>query len=381
MENKLLLIVKKGIVVYARLFDSAWIDQTNPVFPYRNNDAPGNPYARALRLRDHNIRRGTPVEVLVLDEDDIRDYYYKRYDPVNQSFSLVNETEEQRQTRIDDIDTFFGLEQEDYDGIEYMKPDYSVYEEYISEERYDRLRTKVRTHEMFDEEEFTAVEDGISGLAADKKNRAIYTIAAHQSRVCIDPVVGKLPVDRDQEHIEATKDVTIEWWNRLIGTVHEKKALMEMARVHSWSSEEAEAVEIYTDMLERPDMSDEEKESVTTRIGVLGSGRDVFDEAQVLYDDGNFEQCITKISDFNEQSSGAVKTFLRQKANNLHALCLIERAKLAESSMEKKYFKDSALRLMYPERYMSKDEEYAWKKNIQLEEANVEDREYFDTSE
>jgi len=41
--KKLLLIIKEDIVAYARIFDSAWIDKTNPVFPYRNNDATGNP--------------------------------------------------------------------------------------------------------------------------------------------------------------------------------------------------------------------------------------------------------------------------------------------------------------------------------------------------
>jgi len=381
MEKKLLLIIKEDIVVYARLFDAAWIEKTSPVFPYRNNDAPGNPYARALRLRDHNIKRGTPVEVLVLDEDDIRKYYYKRYNAVTKEFSLINETEEERQTRIDDIDTFFGLEQEDYDGIEYMKPDYSVYQDVISEDMYDKLRTRVRKHEMFSDDEFNAIEAALPQLDGDRKNRAIYTIAAHQSRVCIDPIVGKIPVDRGQEHIKETRATAIKWWFKLMRSSHEKKALMEIARIYSWSEEESKAVDVYRDMLNRADVSAEEKESIRRRIEVLGSGRDIFDEAQSLYDNGSYDECISKVDEFSDKSSGAVKTFLRQKANNLKGLCLIEQAKVAESFVEKDYLKESALRLMYPERYLGDGGILEWREKRKKEEDNVSDRDYFDSAE
>ena len=381
MEKKLLLIVKEGIVTYARTFDSLWIEKTNPVFPYRNNDAPGNPYARALRLRDHNINRGTQVEVLVLDEDDVRNYYYKRYNSVTKEFSLINETEEERQIRIDEIDTFFGLDQEDYDTIDYMKPDYSVYSDYVSEGMYDGLRTKVRLHEMFSDAEYAEIESKLLGVNSTKRERAIYTIAAHQSRVCIDPVVGKVPLDRDQAHIKATKDKAIEWWGKLIGTQHEKKALLEIARIYSWSEEEDKAVEIYKDMTKGSGLSSDEKKTLRKRIDILGTGRDLFSAAQELYDSGDYDGCVKAIEKFESKATGAVKVFLRYKANELKGLCVIEQAKQADNRIEKDYLKEAALRLLYPERHLSQGEEVEYKKLKKKEKDSRSDRDYFADSE
>ena len=381
MDKKLLLIIKEGIVTYARIFNASWIEKTNPVFPYRNNDAPGNPYARALRLRDHNMKRGISVEVLVLDKDDVRNYYYKRYNSVTKEFSLVGETEEERQTRIDEIDTFFGLDQEDYDAIDYMKPDYSVYSGDVSEEMYDGLRTKVRLHEMFSDEEYAEIESVLTGISSIKRERAIYTIAAHHSRVCIDPVVGKVPVDRDQVHIKATKDIAIEWWNKLIGTKHEKKALLEMARIYSWSGEEDKAVEIYKDMSKGFGSSSEEKKMLRKRIDILGTGRDLFDDAQELYNSGDYDKCVKAIEKFESKATGAVKVFLTQKARELKGLCTIEQAKQADSRIEKDYLKEAALRLLYPERYLSDGAKVEWEGLKKKENNSRSDRDYYVTSE
>ena len=377
MDKKLLLIIKEGIVTYARIFNALWIEKTNPVFPYRNNDAPGNPYARALRLRDHNMKRGTSVEILVLDEDDVRNYYYKRYNSITKEFSLAGETEEERQTHIDEIDTFFGLEQEDYDSIDYMKPDYSVYSGNVSEEMYDSLRTKVRLHELFSDAEYAEIESALSKLDSSKRERAIYTIAAHLSRVCIDPVVGKVPVDRDQGHIRATKDATIGWWNKLIGTKHEKKALLEMARIYSWSEEEDKAIKIYENISKGSGSSADEKNMLRKRIDVLGTGRNLFNEARELYDSGDYDKCVKAVEKFESKATGSVKVFLTQKAKELKGLCAIEQAKKAGSRIEKDYLKEAGLRLLYPERYLSGGSKLEWEGHKKKENNNRSDRDYF----
>lgn len=353
--SKTLLIIKDGVVSYARVFDEIWLSKTTNTFPYRTNDAAGNPYARALRQRDHNRNRGSAVDVILIDDTDVRNYLYKNYNPSNGDFFLVGMTEEERQEKIDEIETFFGIYHDDYDTIQYCNPPYDIVKNIVSEDFFDKISDRIRKHEAFSEEEVAQINDYLSQMDKEKRNRFIYTIATHYTRVCLDPPVGADPVDRDQEYIKNNSEIAVSWWNRLKGTEKEKKALFEIARIYSWSSMEDDASRIYKDMLKRKDLNNYEKDKINRSIRVLGSGREYFNECVKEFDSGNVEKCLLLLDDCKKNISGIQKKFLRQGLNELKAKCNILIAQKESSSLKKKMLKEEAERLLYPERFKTRN--------------------------
>lgn len=346
--KKLLLILKNNEVSYARVIKKKCIDNAIATFPYRRNDDNGNPYARALRHRDHNLNRGVNVDVMVLADGDPEDYYFKKYNPVTKEFSSNGVTEEERQKKIDNVDIFFGLS-EKFD-IDYVHDNMGRVENLIDAASRSSIETKIKTHMPLSTSELSSVDSLINRVSGADRELVIYVIAAHYSRVCIDPLPGNSPVDKLPEERYQWRDVTISWWSKLIGTSREKEALVEMARIYAWTGKEDETKRIYRDLLKRDDVTKKEKNSLRRRIDLLGSGRNLYEKALSLYAEGKHEKCIEKLDEYDAQSSGVVKEFLKFYSGELRGKCLIERAKLMPDGVDKKFTVETATRLLYPER-------------------------------
>ena len=80
-------------------------------------------------------------------------------------------------------------------------------------------------------------------------------------------------------------------------------------------------------------------------------------------------------------SHGVVKTFLKQAVNNLHGMCLIERAKKSSNTLEISFLKDEASRLIFPEKNLVDNKLWEWKADMESKESNISDRDYFKTVE
>jgi len=346
--KKLLLILKNNEVSYARVIKKKCIDNAIATFPYRRNDDNGNPYARALRHRDHNLNRGINVDVMVLDSGDPEDYYFKKYNSVTKEFRSDGLTEEERLRKIDNVDIFFGLS-EKFD-IDYVHDNMGRVENLIDANYRNSIEIKVRAVMPLSEAELSAIESLIGKVSGADKELVIYTIAAHYSRVCIDPLPGADPVDKLPEERYQWRDVTIGWWKKLIGTSREKEALTEMARIYAWTGKEEETKRVYNDLLKRHDVSKKEKDSIKRRINMLGTGRELYDEAVILYGSGEYEKCIEKLDEYDVKSSGIVKEFLTFYSGELRGKCLIERARKMPDGVEKSFLVDTVKRLLYPER-------------------------------
>jgi hypothetical protein len=346
--NKLLIILRDNTVSYAKIIDGGWVERATDTFPYRTNDDDGNPYARALRQRDHNINRGTNLDVLVLDEDDPEKYYFKKYNPVTKEFFLYGMTEEERDAKVANVDAFFGIAEQRVQ--KHMRPNDTIIKKFITEDKLTDIINKLRLHEPFTDDQVNFIESNLSNLPEKERDKVIFAVASHYSRICIDPIVGVDPVDRTPEHRSQWSVVAIYWWNKLIGTSMEKFALKETARICAWTGQEERAVQIHNDLLERNDLTENEKRSIRRRIVAIGSGRSIYNEAINLYNNSNFDGCIAKLDEFGLKSSGAVKTFLAASSSTLRGKCLIGKAKLSQSDTEKQILKEMAIKLIYPER-------------------------------
>ena len=102
MDIKLIVEIVDGIVVWVKKMDwNIWEDNMLPYFPYgKEGQSFGNPYANALRARDHRRSRGRTAEVLLIDDTDIKKYLLKRYLGAAEGFVNDDESEDERLHRV-----------------------------------------------------------------------------------------------------------------------------------------------------------------------------------------------------------------------------------------------------------------------------------------
>jgi hypothetical protein len=333
MNSKLILEILDGIVIWAEKVDlDKWKDNMLPYFPYRKPTLYfGNPYARALRARDYRRGRGRSAEVFLVDGTDIKKYLLKRYLGEGNGFVNDEETEEERLHRVNMslVLTAFcpknRIATPDECDIDFSEL------ELIDEIDRNKVAEKFYLREPFTEVEDEIIRKNIDKIKGITRLKIFFIFGKLYATICLAPKVGTNEIPTI-EHIRKYKDIAMKWWNNLIGTEGEDLALCQMARLCIASQEESRGIEFYEKVLQRKNIDSEDALEIQERIKYVGSGREIIDEAEREFKDGNYSEVCKLMEDFDKKSTG----FTRQQCMGRYRMLYgVSSYRLKENSGEK----------------------------------------------
>lgn len=331
--NKLVIMTDNGVVVQARVISEEEIGRVIAQFPYRRNDDIGNSYARFLRSKDYRLERGENVEVVVLPEgDDEFDILYKIYDPIEKTYRLQpGMSEDARKHKVGILLSRYPVGR--YNDIEYMTIPYDMVSSYLTEPQYLSIAEKFRLHQFLSDDDIRLVESVINGLDEASTTRVIYSVAAHYSRVVLDPDVGQKPEPRTLEYKVANMDKALYWWRRLEGTEKEVEAASAIASIYVQVRDPKSACAVYEAILCKP-LSDEYKGEIEEKLMYIGTSWSIYDDALDTFKRGDYAEAKVGFMKFCSEATGMAKDSLLSYAQDYVAKCITEMAKL-ESDPEK----------------------------------------------
>lgn len=230
----------------------------------------------------------------------------------------------------------------DEDEVLYQNITYDMVSATVDEGYYNRIKTAFATTGDMKSEDEGILEKTVDGLPDEVREQVIYTVAKYYTRKCTFPQDADSFDRPGVEHVNATKDVAIYWWRKLVGTKLEITAFSEIATIFYRAEQEDIAVSMYEDMLKSLGITEDIEKEIRLRMRFIGKGRVVYNNAVIAFSVRDYDGCLLFLKTFDEVSSGITEITLYKKVRELRGLCLTEQAKILV---------EAAQRSLYPERY------------------------------
>jgi hypothetical protein len=266
------------------------------------------------------------------------------------------------------------------DRQDYLRIDYSEVKDYMTEDEYETSLSKMRAHESLSEEEYQRYYE-ITGFTFSgdqsrircnnlypiaKINKPIiseelsvrmrYRLASASNSRCLSFISGATSKKRKDNKnkwftspfiLPSLKNSTewsktaVKWWDTLIGTELEIKAMSEKAHLYINTEREDDAMDIYKDLLKKPDLSysiftdSEIRANIEEKITYFGYGRQAYNDLVVIFESKDYRRVLSESDKWMNTASGEVKKYLKSMILEIKLQSRIEilKAKLSSESM------------------------------------------------
>ena len=261
---KLILDVIDNVVRRVQRVEDSVINNVTTQSPYYHDNDMGNGYAVSLRKKDLLIAKGRNVNILVLPDGDIGAYYGKWYDQNTGVFSIIQDSNEDREKMNAFSQAKYRIKSEDAN----LYPDAVQMEEIknvLGNAMYLTGLDKILKYEELSDVEKTFMESKLDQLSVQTRYILINQIANNIN----------IGVDR--------MSIVEQWWGKLFGTPYELKARSAIAAAYVVCRNYKKAVSIYDAVMVSLSLSEPQKEEIRSKITDIGRGEELFDVAFDCY--------------------------------------------------------------------------------------------------
>jgi len=327
------------------------VDTVTKTFPYRRDEDMGNPVARVKRQCEHIMKRGytgtlkclksdpvslaprtTSAEMVIVDtsKDDCGRclfYMFKAYKD-GKFLPNPNMTEQERITRAQEYyaEQSLPLGRGRWD---YRHFPYSVVKDYMTEDEFNIMFSKLHAFEDFSPEEHQRYLNLFMSMPEELSVRMRFKFASeHSSRVASagsgyvsSSVLKKdpnayYPSDYPAPTLEGMRSRSNDyffWIDTLRGTKYENYALSCKAEMLCQICKEDDATDLYKNVLEKSTLTAEERTNIQDKVKYLGYGRRLHDKMAEQKTNHQYDIVLKLFNEWKEMPECSVKRHLNYR--------------------------------------------------------------------